>query len=100
MIGIDSAVLAELYAGFDQGKKSRKNREELAEFINTKRVHLLQHDRDTAEFYAHIFTHLKAKGSPIPTNDIWIAAVSMQHGLSLYTFDSHFSAIDGLLLYA
>jgi len=34
------------------------------------------------------------------TNDIWIAASSMQHGLSLYTFDRHFSAIDGILLYS
>ena len=98
-IGIDITVLAELYAGFALGRYSEKNRGELKEFINSSRVHLLNHDRETAEFYAHIFRMLRCKGTPIPSNDIWIAAVAMQHGLTLYSQDGHFSAIDGLLLY-
>jgi predicted nucleic acid-binding protein len=99
LIGLDSAVLAELYAGFDMGRKSKKNREELTEFLNSQRVVLYSHDMGTAEFYSHIFRQLRSKGWPLPTNDIWIAASSMQHGLALYTFDRHFTAIDGLLLY-
>ncbi len=99
LIGIDSAVLAELYAGFDMGRKSKQNREELTDFLNSQRVILYSHDIETAEFFSHIFRQLRSKGTPIPTNDIWIAASSMQHGLALYTFDRHFSSIDGILLY-
>lgn len=99
LIGIDCAVLAELYAGFDLGRKSKQNRDELTEFLNSKRVVLYAHDIETAEFFSHIYRQLRSKGSPIPTNDIWIAATSMQHGLALYTFDHHFSTIDGLMLY-
>ena len=99
LIGIDCAVLAELYAGFDLGRKSKQNRDELTDFLNSKRVMLYTHDIETAEFFSHIYRQLRSKGSPIPTNDIWIAATSMQHGLALYTFDRHFSVIDGLMLY-
>ncbi|MFW5712991.1 MAG: type II toxin-antitoxin system VapC family toxin [bacterium] len=99
LIGVDCAVLAELYAGFDLGRKRKENRDEFTDFINSKRVVLFSHDMETAEFFSHIYRQLRSKGSPIPTNDIWIAATSMQHGLALYTFDQHFSAIDGILLY-
>ncbi len=99
LIGLDCAVLAELYAGFDLGRKSNQNRGELADFINSKRVVLYSHDMETAEFFSYIYRQLRSKGSPIPTNDIWIAATSMQHGLALYTFDRHFAAIEGLMLY-
>ena len=97
-IGIDVTVLAELYAGFKGGKKETINVKELEGFLNTSRVHILNHDKNTAEFYANIFNVLKNKGKPIPTNDIWIAASSMQNGLSLFTLDIHFREIDGLIL--
>lgn len=97
-IGIDVTVLAELYSGFKYGKKEKQNRRELEHFINTSRVHLFHHDNITAEFYSDIYLNLRKKGQPIPTNDIWIAATAMQHGLALLTFDSHFSNIDGLII--
>jgi predicted nucleic acid-binding protein len=56
-------------------------------------------DEDTAEFYAKIYWDLKKKGKPIPTNDMWVAASAMRHALSLFTFDDHFTFIDGLMLY-
>ena len=59
---------------------------------------MLPHDLETAEYYALIIRRLKAKGKPIPTNVIWIAANAMKHGLALYSFDSHFEEIEGLLL--
>ncbi len=59
---------------------------------------MLLHDLETAEYYALIVRRLKAKGRPIPTNDIWIAANAMKHGLALYSFDGHFGQIEGLLL--
>ncbi|MEQ1847489.1 MAG: PIN domain-containing protein [Nitrospira sp.] len=50
-------------------------------------------DAETAQRYAEIVNHLKSAGRPIPTNDIWIAAHAMQHGLQILTFDRHFDHI-------
>jgi predicted nucleic acid-binding protein len=98
VIGVDIAVIAELYAGFSLGNKEAKNRRELETFLNASRVEVLAHDLDTAEFYALIVKKLKAKGKPIPSNDIWIAANALKHGMALYSFDKHFDEIDGLLM--
>ena len=54
---------------------------------------------DTAEQYSSVQHHLRKKGTPIPTNDIWIAAVSLQHGLPIYTMDKHFKQVDGLIFH-
>jgi len=72
---------------------------ELELFLETPRVHFLSLNETTAEIYATAFKQLKSKGKPIPTNDIWIAATAMQHGLSLLTLDKHFDSIAGLLRY-
>jgi predicted nucleic acid-binding protein len=98
VIGVDIAVIAELYAGFSLGSKEAKNRRELETFLNAPRVDVLTHDVETAEYYAMIVKKLKAKGKPIPSNDIWIAANALKHGMALYSFDKHFDEIDGLLL--
>ncbi len=97
-IGVDIAVIAELFSGFSLGRKEKRNRQELEAFLDSPRVELLLHDLETVEYYALIVKRLKAKGRPIPTNDIWIAANAMKHGLALYSFDSHFEEIEGLLL--
>jgi len=60
---------------------------------------MLLHDLETADYYALIFKRLKAKGRPIPTNDIWIAANAMKHGLALYSFDSHLERLGSNLHY-
>ena len=97
-IGVDLTVIAELLSGFSLGGKEKRNREELEAFLNSPRVEILLHDLETADYYALIVKRLKAKGRPIPTNDIWIAANAMKHGLVLYSFDVHFEEIEGLLL--
>lgn len=99
VIGVDIAVIAELFAGFSLGSKEAKNRRELEAFLNTPRVAVLPHDVETAEYYALIVKKLKTKGKPIPSNDIWIAANALKHGLVLYSFDRHFEEIDGILLF-
>jgi len=55
-------------------------------------------DEDTAEFYAEIMSRLRKLGKPIPTNDIWIAAIAFQHGLKLFSKDAHFQFIPGLMM--
>ena len=46
-------------------------------------------DADTVGFYADIYARLRRQGRPIPTNDLWIGASAMQHGLRLLTLDRH-----------
>lgn len=98
LLGVDIAVIAELFSGFALGGREKKNLQELEAFLDSPRVEMFRHDLETAEYYAVIVKKLKAKGKPIPTNDIWIAANAMRHGMALYSFDSHFKEIDGLLL--
>ncbi len=98
LICVDITVIAELITGFSLGGREKKNRQELEAFLDAPRVEILQHDLETAEFYALIVKKLKTKGRPIPTNDIWIAANALKHGLALYSFEGHFQEIDGLLL--
>ena len=86
-------VLGELYAGFLLGKQEKRNREVLSEFVATPRVKMREIDGETAERYAAIFAYLREKGTPVPTNDLWIAASAMQHGLKIITTDVHYLKI-------
>jgi tRNA(fMet)-specific endonuclease VapC len=99
-IGINTIVLGELYSGFKGGSRESKNRKELAQFLDSPRVETLIIDEETADFYAKIFWDLRKKGKPVPSNDLWVAASTMRHGLALFTYDDHFVNIDGLLLNA
>jgi predicted nucleic acid-binding protein len=96
-IGVSVVVLGELAAGFAVGGQAERNRHELERFLDSRRVQVLAIDADTVGYYAAIYTRLRRKGCPIPTNDLWIAAVAMQHGQRLLTLDRHFEAVDGLL---
>lgn len=97
-IGISAISIGELLSGFKGGNKEKENRNELNIFLDTPRVQLYGIDEHTAEYYCSILNQLKQSGSPIHTNDIWIAAVAFQHGLQLFTLDKHFSNVQGLLL--
>ena len=92
-------VLGELLAGFAAGARAEANRRDLAGFLTSPRVAVLNPDQGTARHYAEIYAALRAVGSPIPTNDMWIAALARQHRLALLTFDSHFAAVPGLTVY-
>jgi len=97
-VGVNTVILGELLAGFRCGSREDLNRQELDDFIDSPRVDVLPIDDETAEFYSQVFHELKQKGRPIPSNDLWLAASALQHGLALATFDDHFSHISGLLL--
>lgn len=95
-VHLSTVVLGELLAGFAAGSREKRNREELTAFLESPRVRIDAVDEGTADFYGRIFALLRRKGRPIPTNDLWIAATALQHGLVLATRDDHFAAIEGL----
>ncbi|NLD37962.1 MAG: type II toxin-antitoxin system VapC family toxin [Desulfatiglans sp.] len=97
-IGICSITIGELLSGFKAGNREKKNREELSEFLDMPRVNVYGVDENTAEFYSAVINNLRNKGKPIPTNDIWIAAVAFQYGFPLFTKDKHFEYVPGLVL--
>jgi len=96
-LGVSTVVLGELLGGFALGSRAERNRTELAAFLDSPRVAVLPVGEATAEFYASVFAALRRKGQPIPTNDLWVAASALEHGFALFTYDSHFRAVDGLL---
>ncbi|CAG0946942.1 type II toxin-antitoxin system VapC family toxin [Geobacter sp.] len=97
-IAVNTVILGELLAGFRCGSKEKQNRWELDQFLDSPRVEIISVDEETSEFYTQVFYELKQKGRPIPSNDLWLAASALQHGLALATYDGHFSHISGLLL--
>lgn len=97
LIGINSIVLGELFGGFALGSRETINREELKRFVASKRVKLFPVDDATADYYARVYHKLRQKGTPIPTNDMWVAATALQYGLAVFTYGNHFQAIDGLI---
>jgi len=97
-VGISSIIIGELFAGFRCGSREKQNRIELDQFLDSPRVEILPVDDETAEFYAQVFSELRQKGRPIPSNDLWLAASALQYGLALATYDDHFHSINGLLL--
>jgi tRNA(fMet)-specific endonuclease VapC len=86
-------VLAELRAGFAAGTAGRRNEALLARFLGSPRASVLYADEQTTHHYANVFAQLRRQGTPIPTNDIWIAAIVLQHDLALLTSDAHFSSL-------
>ncbi len=96
-VGISAVVLGELLSGFASGRREAQNRHELKLFLDSPRVRLLPVDENTAEFYARTYLHLRRKGTPIPSNDLWLAATALQHGAAIFTYDRHFQVVDGVI---
>ena len=92
-IVLSTIVLGELLAGFRRGARLRENVELLDRFRSSPRVRTAGIDEETAERYGEIVAHLRQAGTPIPTNDVWIAASAMQLGLRLVTTDTHFERV-------
>lgn len=97
LILISPIVLGELMFGFRNGTRFKENMGELNNFLEHEIVELLQIGEITSDRYSRIAAKLKSKGTPIPTNDIWIAAQAIEYGAELITSDRHFEKIDGLV---
>lgn len=87
-------VIGELRYGALNSRNVETNLAEIERLI--ARCHVLDVTRVTAEVYARLRLDLKKKGKPIPENDLWIAALCVEHGVKLAAADSHFDAVDGL----
>jgi tRNA(fMet)-specific endonuclease VapC len=89
-------VLAELRAGFAAGSQESTNAANLQRFLGSPRVSVLLPDEQTTHHYAQLFLQLRRKSVAIPTNDLWIAALAIQHHLVLCTSDAHFQHLPQL----
>jgi tRNA(fMet)-specific endonuclease VapC len=93
-IGVPSVALGELHAGFLAGRHTERNEDELERFLRHPVVEELVVNDDVARIYAEIVLSLRKKGTPLPTNDIWIAASAARAGATLLAYDAHFAAIE------
>ena len=96
-IFMSPVVLGELMFGFRNGIKFKENMEDRDKFLGNQAVKVAPIGHITSDRYSRIAVQLKQKGRPIPTNDIWLAAQTMEHGAEIITTDNHFKNIDGLV---
>ena len=92
-------VIGELEAGFRGGSRYAENLALLERFLARPTVEILPVSRDTGNCFGRIKSALRAKGTPIPINDVWIAAQCLETGAVLLTYDRHFATIDGLRMW-
>ncbi|HTW94964.1 MAG TPA: type II toxin-antitoxin system VapC family toxin [Tepidisphaeraceae bacterium] len=86
-------VLGELRAGFACGTRGRENEAILTRILHRPSVGALYADGETTRHYAAVYAQLRRQGTPIPTNDLWIAALAIQHELVLFSRDAHFEHV-------
>jgi len=98
-VWIPLIVLAEIKAGFYGGTQQHRNEILLRKLLAKATVGVLLPSREKAEHYARLFVQLKRAGTPVPDNDLWIAALALEHDLILITRDQHFERIPQLLIH-
>ena len=90
---LPTIVLGELEAAFRRGRRTGDNRAKLEEFLREDFVGVLPVTADVARRYGELFAELRTAGTPIPINDIWIAATTIDAGAELVTFDTDFQQL-------
>lgn len=93
-IFIPSVAVGELYYGAHKSHRREENLARIADFV--ARNAILSCDAETAHHYGKLKDGLRQKGRPIPENDLWIAAIAIQHNLVLVSRDAHLAAVSGL----
>ena len=94
---VPAAVFAELQYGFLRGGKTSENESLLASFLDEEPVSFQPVTKSIAERWGYVKAALAKKGTPIPENDIWIAATALETGARLVSYDSHFDHVGGLI---
>lgn len=92
-LGMPTVVLGELWSGFLLGGKLQQNQHELQLFLDHPVVETLPVDEEVARIFAEIVVELRRAGTPLPTNDIWIAATAARAGATVLSYDGHFRLI-------
>ena len=100
LIYVPTIVLGELHAGFCLGSHYEKKRQQLEAFLDVPGVQITLPDEAVAERYGYLGRDLRQQGTPIPTNDLWIAASAMETGARLVSYDAHFECVPGLIVIA
>lgn len=98
-IYLTAITLGELYSGFYNGNRLEENKRNLSNFLKSPRVSVLNVTEKTSEIYGSLLAILAKSGSPIPTNDVWIAACAIETDSVLVTYDKHFLSIPKLKLW-
>ena len=93
---LSAIVTGELLRGFRNGTRAQENSRDLARFLEQPEVLFVPVGWDTADRFGRVATSLRKQGTPIPTNDVWIAAHAMETGADLISFDRHFEHVNGL----
>ena len=93
LVGVSTIALGELRTGFVLGGRRKRNEAELEAFLENPSVEVLPVDPETSRHYAEIVAELRRAGTPLPTNDIWIAAAAARNGTTVLTCDEHFERI-------
>lgn len=92
-------VLGELHAGFRGGNRRKENEQLLSQFMARPTVSTLLLTLETAEIFGELKARLKRAGTPIPINDVWLAAQAIETGSVLVSYDSHFRDVAGVRLW-
>jgi len=90
-------VIGELRAGFAHGRRQAENERILRRFLLKNGVDVLYADDQTTHHYASVFRQLRKQGTPIPTKDMWLSALVLQHNLALHARDAHFDCLPQLV---
>ena len=99
IVYLSAIVLGELYAGFRGGKKYSENCHYLNQFLQKPTIHELDASHETSEIFGQIKYNLKKAGTPLPINDVWIAAQAVETSSVIITYDKHFTKIPGIRLW-
>jgi tRNA(fMet)-specific endonuclease VapC len=93
---MSAVVVGELLYGFRSGSRLERNMADLRSFLNNPYVSFVPVGPVTADRYSRVAAALRARGSPIPANDMWIAAHALETGADLVSADRHFESVDGI----
>ena len=100
LVYVPTIVLGELYAGFFLGSRGAESCSELKAFLELPGVQITPPGQEVAERYGYLVRDLRQQGTPIPTNDLWIAATALETGARLVSYDTHFRHVPGLIVIA
>lgn len=89
-------VVGELRGGFLRGSRNEENQNKLNQFLASRRVDVFYADDHTTIHYASLYNQLRKQGTPMPSNDVWIAALVLQNAVALCSRDSHFDYLPQL----